>query len=514
MILDRPTDSDSIPYTEPTPQPVWRRLFGEARTRILLWYIILIVGFVLVSLPLMRQRIFAKVDVRVREDLREDLENFQELIRGDEMSEFDRNAIERIQRTTKKIYKPNPQTVEELKTVFDVYMARRIPEDDTFLIGIVDGNFYKASPSALPKALRRDQPLMQRWKKLEEPVSGEQLVENANQGSILYIVEPIMVDGKLLGAVAVAHTTSGEREEALEALIGVAEVIIGLMVVVLILAWWLSGRVLAPLRSLSFAAHQISESDLTARIPVQGNGEIAELASTFNEMMDRLQAAFDTQRNFINDASHELRTPITIIRGNLELIDPDDPDDQTETITLVIDELDRMSRLVNDLILLTKSERSDFLQLETVNITSFIEELFGKAKALGDRTWQVDATAKGIVVIDRQRITEAMMNLAQNAVQHTAPTDTIALGSSTDRNHFRLWVRDTGEGIKLDDQKRVFDRFSRATNTRRRSEGSGLGLSIVKAIVDAHHGDVLLKSSLGNGSTFTLVLPVQPPSMD
>jgi signal transduction histidine kinase len=225
-------------------------------------------------------------------------------------------------------------------------------------------------------------------------------------------------------------------------------------------------------------------------------------------MMDRLEATFTTQRNFINDAGHELRTPITIIRGHLELMDNDNPEEVEETATLVIDELDRMSRFVEDLILLAKAERPDFLHLETVDVSSLSLELFLKAQALAERNWCLDKTAQGKIVVDRQRLTQAVMNLAQNATQHTKTTDTIAIGSSIIQGKVKFWVRDTGEGITYTDQERIFDRFARAANSRRRSEGAGLGLSIVKAIAEAHNGEVTLHSQPGKGANFCIILPV------
>jgi signal transduction histidine kinase len=234
-------------------------------------------------------------------------------------------------------------------------------------------------------------------------------------------------------------------------------------------------------------------------------------------MMDRLQAAFISQRNFINDAGHELRTPITIIRGHLELMG-DDPKEVQETLTLVMDELERMNRFVNDLLLLAKAEQPDFLQLETIDVCTFTEELFAKIRVLGDglrptineRNWQLQATARGKIVADRQRLTQAVMNLAQNATQYTNNTDTIALGSMIHQGKVSFWIRDTGEGIAPADQQRIFERFARATNSRRRSEGAGLGLSIVQAIAEAHGGEVTLKSQPGAGAIFTIILPVEP----
>jgi signal transduction histidine kinase len=489
------------------PSLLWQRLFGEARTRILVWYIFLMTVFLFLAFPLIRQRMFDKVDERVREDLREDIEQFRELVAGD-LEERDIALREKFRREGRAMFTGTPKTQEELKTLVDVFLTRRIPEDDSFLIAFVGNKLYKASPAALPKPLRPDEELAQSWKQRKAASEGELATNKPKYGDILYFAEPVLREGEVLGVFVVAHLTAGERQEAVEALIVVIEVTAGLSTLAFFCAWLAAGRVLAPLRSLTATAHSISESDLTARIPVQGRGEIAEIAKTFNEMMDRLEAAFSLQRSFTNDASHELRTPITIIRGHLEVMG-DDPAEQAETLDLVMDELDRMARLVEDLIMLAKSERPDFLQLETIDLDAFTRELLTKATALGDRDWRLDAVGTGKMVGDRQRLTEAVMNLAQNATQHTSTQNTIAIGSSLVRDTVRIWVRDTGEGIATSEQQRVFERFARAARTRRKSEGSGLGLSIVKAIVDAHSGMVALHSQLGKGSTFTLVLPVE-----
>ena len=279
-------------------------------------------------------------------------------------------------------------------------------------------------------------------------------------------------------------------------------------VVGLILTWIAAGKVLTPIQSLIKTARSISDNDLSQRIPIQGQGEMAELATTFNHMMDSLEASFISQRQFINDAGHELRTPITIIRGHLELLD-DDPQERDATISLVLDELDRMTRFVEDLIFLAKAERREFLELGTIDIEQLTEELYSKAQGLASRKWKLEAKASGSMIGDRQRITQAIMNLAVNAVQHTTVSDTINLGSSLKKGYVSFWVRDTGEGIALEDQKRIFQRFARATNSRRRSEGAGLGLSIVQAIAQSHSGKVELYSQIGIGSTYTLTLPLK-----
>ncbi|MBW4552731.1 MAG: HAMP domain-containing histidine kinase [Aphanocapsa sp. GSE-SYN-MK-11-07L] len=483
------------------------RVWGEARTRILIWYVLLMAFFIAVAIPTIRQRLFVHVDARVRGELTEEVAEFQTLF-DKEWNKGQGGEIWRELREEDDISNP-PSDADKLAALFDIYLERQLTEDDTFLITLVEGEFHKASSRALPKLIAEDSELVQKWGKLSQLMQGEKEVKDPKVGNIIYVAKPIQVNGKIVGVFAAAHTTAGERAEALEAMTTISEVTVVVLCIALVLAWFAAGRVLAPLRLFTTTAQSISESDLTQRITVSGRGEIGELAKTFNEMMDRLESAFETQRNFVNDAGHELRTPITIIRGHLELIGGE-PAEQQETLDLVIDELDRMSRFVEDLLLLAKSERPDFLLLETFEVGVLIEELFAKATALADRRWQIDASANVWIVADRQRLTQAMMNLAQNATQHTKPEDIIAIGAAVERDQLRLWVRDTGEGIATADQERIFERFARSANSRRRSQGAGLGLAIVKAITEAHAGKLILQSQLGTGSTFTIVINLRP----
>ncbi|MCA1991163.1 MAG: HAMP domain-containing histidine kinase [Coleofasciculus sp. S288] len=467
----------------------WHNIFWEARTRILAWYVILMACFILSSVWMIRQILFKRVEERVEGSLAQEVKEFRHL--------HDEGR--------------NPATGQpfgkDTVALFEVFLSRNIPDDDEFLLTFVNGQFYKSSPKALPAPLKPDSELSKRWANLAEPQQGR--TETA-EGTLLYYVEPIKSKGKLEGVFVVTHLTGGEQGEVHEAIVVVIQVTLAVTAVASILAWVAAGRVLAPLRLVMETARSISETDLTRRIPVRGSGEVAELTTTFNDMLDRLQAAFISQRNFINDAGHELRTPITIVRGHLELLG-DDPDEQQETLELVMDELDRMSRFVDDLILLAKAERLDFLQPETLAVGSFTEELLAKAQALANRDWQLDAVGSGRIVADRQRLTQAIMNLAQNATQHTSENDVIALGSTINQRYACFWVRDTGEGIAPEDQQQIFERFARLSNSRRRSEGAGLGLSIVRAIAQAHGGKVQLNSRLGAGSQFTIVIPLEPP---
>lgn len=462
-----------------------------ARSRILAWYAALMVGFIGLSVPIFSQIVFSSIDRRVRDDLQEDIDSFDQFVKE---QAIDLKTLDE----------------EKFEDLFRDFLFRRIPEDDTFLIAFVNGKFDRSSPRGRPEQMHEDGKLMQYWSRLEQNTQGEQKTSDPDVGNILYLAEPIVVNGKVQAVFVAAHTTAGEIKEAQETIFIVIQVLLVGLVLALFLAWIASARILAPLRSLITTARSISELNLERRIPVNSTGEIGELAVTFNRMLDRLQAAFIAQKAFVSDAGHELRTPITIIRGHLELMG-DDPKEQQETIALVTDELDRMTRMVDDLLLLAKSERPDFLQFETIDVNTLILELYHKATALAQRNWTLDAIAYGNIVGDRQRLTQAVMNLTENATQYTSKNDAIALGAELNRHQLRLWVRDTGMGIAPEDQARIFERFARGSKSFRRSEGSGLGLSIVRAIAQAHGGWVELLSTPKQGSTFTLVLPVEPP---
>jgi signal transduction histidine kinase len=143
-----------------------------------------------------------------------------------------------------------------------------------------------------------------------------------------------------------------------------------------------------------------------------------------------------------------------------------------------------------------------------VDLAQLTGDVAGKASALGPRHWTVEARAEAVIRADEQRLTQALLQLADNAVKHTKDGDEIAIGSSVSRSGVRLWVRDQGPGVAAEDQDRIFERFGRAAAAAgRNQEGSGLGLAIVAAIAEAHGGRVVLDSDPGHGATFTLVLP-------
>lgn len=464
-----------------------RRIFWETRTYIFLWYLVVMAVFIGLSAPIFSILILRTVNARVEQELVEELKAFDTLI------DAQKNTKEGL-------------THENLPKFLKHFLSVRIPEDDTFLIAILDGEFFRSSPRALPKTVQQNSELMNYFLQLNKSERNRSKTSDSSIGDIMYLTRPVIAEGQIRGLFVVLHTTAGERQEILESEIIFTKVLFIVLFFALILAWIASGKILAPLRSLSTTALAISESDLSQRIPVQGTGEMAEVAITFNKMMDRLEVAFASQQALINDASHELRTPITIIDCYLEQLTTDSQE-QRETVKLVKDELNRMSRLVNDLLVLAKAERPDFLNREILEVSSLTEELYTKAKTLAKRGWRLEGKSSGRIIADKQRLTQAILNLAHNATKYTTEDDVIACGSSLTQGKFCLWVRDTGEGIDTVHQKKIFDRFERDVNGRR-SEGVGLGLAIVKAIATAHGGWVELESELSVGSTFTIVIPL------
>ena len=464
--------------------------FKETRTRIFFVYVALMLVAVVLTVPVFRALLISAVDDRVNEDLLEEAEGFHEAYI--EWSQSDDRSL------------------TSLKQSLDDYMSTALPEDDNFLVVLLDGELYRSNPIFLPKAIDKESSLIEEWSQIDEVVQGKQKTGDPTAGDALYVVEPLEIDNELRGQFVSVHLSAGERQEALVGVYVFLAVEGCLIVLALILAWLVTGQILKPVQDLATTARAINETDLDGRIHVAGTGELAILAKTFNDMMDRLQGSFNSQRNFINDAGHELRTPITIMQGHLELMG-EDPEEQAETVELLLDELDRMGRLVNDLILIVKSENPNFLRFETVDVAHLCSDLYAKAQTLANRDWQLVIDSRVRIVADPHRLTGALLNLLNNASQHTQPNDRIELGCRDRSGYVEFWVQDTGEGIPEAEQARVFDRFARVQYTQRKSDGSGLGLAIVRAIVEAHGGRVGLSSQPGHGSVFTVTLPVEQP---
>ena len=276
------------------------------------------------------------------------------------------------------------------------------------------------------------------------------------------------------------------------------------------LAWFAVERLLRPIEQLRRATESIGEEDLTTRVPVKGRDDLTALAEAVNRMLDRVQTSVEAQRNLLDDVGHELRTPIAVVRGHLELTDPADPEDVRQTQLLALDELDRMGMLVGDLILLAKSVQSDFVTPVDTDVAELTELVFDKSLALGERRWKMESAAFTRAMVDPTRITQAWLQLVANAVRYSEHCSTVSLGSAVRDGHLQMWVRDEGIGIAPEDIDLVRQRFKRTAGAQKLASGTGLGLSIVETIVAAHGGRLDILSEVGRGSVFTMVIPLKP----
>ncbi|MEV0287625.1 MULTISPECIES: ATP-binding protein [unclassified Kribbella] len=388
------------------------------------------------------------------------------------------------------------------EALLDRWLQSNLPDDSEAFFTIVDGREYHRSQGTPPARLDTDAAFVRRLAGTTQPSYGW---VDSPAGRVRYGVIPVQIGSQPLRAQLVMLEF---RDVIAKPSMDAARALVTIGAITLVLAagacWLVTGRVLAPIRQLRTTAERISDTDLRRRIEVVGNDDVAQLATTFNTMLDRLEDAFTAQREFVDNAGHELRTPITVIRGHLELMG-DDPRDRDDTKALVLDELARMNRMVDDLLVLAKSERPDFLEYGEVNLTELVVEVVAKARPLADRSWRVAATADATIVADGQRLTQALMQLVSNAVRHTATGDRIEVGSHLDADGSALlWVADTGPGVPPADRERIFERFARG-NDQRRTEGAGLGLAIVRSIAQAHGGEVRLAP--GPGARFELTLP-------
>jgi signal transduction histidine kinase len=424
-------------------------------------------------------------------------------------AEVDRAHDQEISEVRQLSTGSDPETGEpfgdDVNAIFETFLRRNVPDDDEVYLTLVDGRPFRSSRSEV--RLDQDEDLVRRWAGLS---GGERGWVQTSAGPVRWLASPLTVAGEQRGVFAVATFVAEDRQEIddtlrVEAVISLVVVAVGLAI-----AWSVASRLLRPVEDLTANARALDERDLSARIPVSGSDEIAELARTYNAMLDRLQRAFETQRQFVDDAGHELRTPITIIGGHLELMG-EDPDERRETLALVADELDRMTRMVDDLLVLANAEQPRFIEPQETDLAELTQGLLERARPMGDRGWQIDEAATGVVLADEQRLVQATLNLLRNAVEHTGPGTEVGIGTALTGDRLAIWVRDTGPGIAPEDQDRLFERFARGAGGRRRTEGAGLGLAIVRAIAEAHGGTVSVASTPGHGARFTIEIPVEIP---
>jgi signal transduction histidine kinase len=464
----------------------WRSNFGSIRTRIVVGYVLLIAVALAITLVVARTALLARFDDDVDAELADEITQLEVII-----SEGDPDT---------------GQSFRDATVVFDTHLRRVLPPDDGAFYALVDGSPAIFSFDA-PADLLADDELVESWGGID--TSTFQTIDT-EAGPARVLVVPVQLDDDA-GSFVAAMFTSNARAD-LDSVFRVLALVGGLVLLAsALIAWTIAARVVRPIRRLTDLSRSVTDADLSARIPVEGGDEVAELSSTFNSMMDRLEGGFAAQRSFLDDVAHELRTPITIIQGHLDVMG-DDPDERAETTAILTDELVRMNRYVDDLLTLAQSERPDFLRTEPVDLSVLLDSIMGKVPGLGFRDWVVDERATGQARLDEQRIIQAVLNLAANAVRHSTDHSEIGIGirihphDLSGHQSLNIWVRDAGSGVDPDLVGDLFDRHIRSAASRTEG-GIGLGLSIVDAIAVAHGGNVAVSSEPGIGATFTLDIP-------
>jgi two-component system OmpR family sensor kinase len=327
-----------------------------------------------------------------------------------------------------------------------------------------------------------------------------------DEGALRYIAIAVTVQGDSRKGLYVRAINLGdELEPVTAAMTTYIMAAIAVLAAIGIVGFFVTGRLLSPIRHMRDTADTITITDLSPRLPTQGNDDIADLSRTVNSMLDRIEGSVDVQRQLLDDVRHELKTPITIVRGHLELMDPNDAADVANARQIGISELDRLTRLVEDIDLLAAAEDEAYTMAE-VDLGALTARVGELVAVIPDHPWSVVAHADGVVLGDKDRLLQAWLQLADNAAKYTPAGSPIEIGSHSDAGGARLWVRDHGGGIPPAARHRIFRRFDRA-HGKRSVGGSGLGLAIVDAITKGHNGQCIVTDTPGGGATFTIHLP-------
>lgn len=468
----------------------WR---PSARLRILGWAVLTLAAALAVSTAATHSMLTSRLDNQVQNELTHEADEFRAL-----------------ETTPASASGTGPGSVSTLlRTAVD----RAVPEGSIAFYGIVNGQLQVRSSATPPADLTTDRALLATWSQTTRTALGS---GSTAAGLIRYVAIPARRQGDSSRGVFVAVVfIAPDQADVNEVAALQIEVGLAALGLAALLAWLIAGRILRPVRDATGLARRITDADLADRIPVRGHDEISELAATFNRMLDRLQASTTAQRAFLADAGHELRTPITIVQGNLDTLVTTDPDD-LETLAIATDEMQRMARMVNDLLMLARSEHADFLCLADIDAQALGIDLAAKLASLSPRPMTTSLNAHGTWLLDRDRIAQAVLELGANALNHTPPGGPLHLSTqNSTEGTLSISLADRGPGVPEVEQQRIFDRFTRVD--RRRTHGTGLGLSIVSAIAHAHDGTITATNRPGGGALFELTIRpngrrTQPPA--
>jgi signal transduction histidine kinase len=456
-----------------------------------------ILGWILIPVVLSMIATFAFSAVLLRNNLSEEVDQ-----------RLNQEAQELYLLADRAIDPISGEAYSSARAILELYIRRSVPDSLESLFVMVNGEVLERSSG-------RDLPRLDRDAEFIEFIASRQEAElgdyQSGENLVRYIVVPVA--GSIDNGHLVAAIFLDQEQQKVDALLTQLAL---LMLIALLSAaaagWFVAGRILRPLRQLREITRRVKDGTTEERITgFNPNQEIGAIASDFNSMLDRTASAFASQRRFVDDAGHELKTPLTIVRGHLDLIKLD-PTESTSSIAIVEDEVLRMTRIVQDLQTLTKSSQASFIQASQVEPSEIVDEVFVKTSPLAERNWSIEAQELGALPLDRQRMVQALLQLVDNAIKHTSTGDAIAIGCRSTGNSIELYVGDSGPGVPEESRVLVQERFARGAWTSQDTEGSGLGLAIVEAIAKGHNGELFIRDSVLGGAEvgIKLELKLQP----
>jgi len=358
-----------------------------------------------------------------------------------------------------------------------------------------------------------DRPLLDAMASVSTPPGVPATVHNSRLGDLRVADIPIVEGGAEVGSFRIAMPLSGVEATVAAHL---TPLLIGNAVLIALgglLAYAVTGHALAPVRRITATASCISEGDLSRRIDYRGpRDEVGRLAETFDAMLARLQGGFEQRQAFYALASHELRTPLTIVRGHLEVLrrmERPAAEEVRETLDISLEEIDRITDEINDMLLLGRMLLGQAGPLAVVDASAVLTDVHRKARRLAVRDWQLDVSGPAPVRAEAEQLSRALLNLVTNAVRHTREGDRVRLACRRTGEWTELEVADAGDGIRASDLPHLFDPWYRGA--KRDGRVGGLGLMIVREVATAHGGTVDVASREGQGTTFTIRIPASAP---
>lgn len=431
-------------------------------------------------------------------------------------------------------YSLNQEMDNALKGVARVLVERADIESKTFFPGDVDEifrRFFGFSP--VQRYYQMIDPLGRRGSNQPAPRSqklplSEKALDNASRGvstfetvqgldehPVRIVTMPIMKAGRLSSLVQVGMSMQSVAATRFRFLLVMAAVLPVALLFAGFGGWILLRRALQPVDRMTVAAQRISAEHLAERVEETGAGdELDRLSKTLNQMLARLDAAFSQVRQFSANASHELQTPLTILRGELEvaLRSSRPPEEYQATLKSALEEIDRISQLVEGLLLLSRTEAGVVrIDRRPVDIAELVEEVYWRLKVLADARsvgLTLNALEPVIIQADRERLRQLLVNLVENGIKYTEPGGRVAIAMQDNGKSLSLQISDTGVGISPEDQEKIFQPFYRAPQAIT-DRGAGLGLSIANSVALAHGGRIEVESAPGAGSNFRVILPHQ-----